>query len=475
MKHTYIILSTLFFLCLVEKPYAFDISKEFQSGYKKNIFFSREEFEEDMNYLIDALEQGHPNALYLHNKSNLEKVFEGEPKKAQYSAEEIQRTSLKVLHVVGDDHSGVYPFGDEEFYPPYKMKRIGNKFYVLESSDKEFQIGDEITQINNLPVDEVWADLGNLSKSPYGRIMDEVIYKNFKELMSLQYKIPAPDYKKVTIKIKHNTFSNSSICGEGSSKEIYLYECEGIPVLKIKKFKYEENDSSLIFNAIDKHKDIIIDLRDNEGGSLKLTKKFFEKFIEKGKYGNFFRKNAVLLKGSKYSKISYDMRLNFLFKKILYAGEPDRAKQAHWGNDIASLFYADAIYEKAFFQGESNVRYREIYILVNSNTGSAAALVAGLFKEYLNATIVGQEMFGSYKRFFWDPIFIVLPNSQLRVNFSSAYTDRTGTTDYPTKITWPTVDDLGVQPDIHISDSVKDFMNGTDSVLYYAVKKIKSE
>ncbi|KJD34242.1 hypothetical protein PW52_13410 [Tamlana sedimentorum] len=101
-----------------------------------------------------------------------------------------------------------------------------------------------------------------------------------------------------------------------------------------------------------------------------------------------------------------------------------------------------------------------VYVLTSNKTFSAATSNAALYKQLLNAKIVG-EATGSNPNGYQDMDSFVLPNSKLTITYSKRL------------FRLSHKPNCALQPDLIISQKWDDFLQGTDTVLKELIEKIK--
>jgi hypothetical protein len=98
-----------------------------------------------------------------------------------------------------------------------------------------------------------------------------------------------------------------------------------------------------------------------------------------------------------------------------------------------------------------------VYVLTSNQTFSAGTSNAALFKQLLNAKIVGQPT-GSYPNGYQDMDSFTLPNSKLTITYSKRL------------FRLSNQENIALQPDTVINETLKDLFEGTDTVLKELIK-----
>lgn len=214
---------------------------------------------------------------------------------------------------------------------------------------------------------------------------------------------------------------------------------------------YEET-----FHIIDSlnTKNLILDLRDNTGGSLK-------------EIGNLYG----YLTDSEYTLVNpLETKRHFVETKTMWSGRPTFI--GNFFKILATPFtLAYDLIKTKKFDGKTVVTYRytkpqqpketafkgEIYVLINGLSFSASSVLSNNLHGSKRALFIGEETGGAYNSTVAGTYLSrYLPNSKIFVpvwmmNFE---------TDYKVQ-----PDGYGIKPDIEIQPNKEDFLNGKDTVL----------
>lgn len=223
---------------------------------------------------------------------------------------------------------------------------------------------------------------------------------------------------------------------------------------------YEET-----FNTIDSlnSKNLILDLRDNTGGSLK-------------EIGNLYG----YLANSDYQLVNpLETKRRFIETKTMWSGRP-----TFFGNFLKILATPGTIvydiiktkkkkgklavyYKYTKSQSPKPMAFKgDIYVLINGLSFSASSVLSQNLHGSKRAIFIGEETGGAYNSTVAGTYLSrYLPNSKLFVpvwmmNFESDYKVEP--------------DGYGIKPDIKIEPKLEDLLNGRDTVLEKAINVIKS-
>jgi len=229
---------------------------------------------------------------------------------------------------------------------------------------------------------------------------------------------------------------------------------QGIGYFKVNYFAIDRQNfailSDSIFNRIDMDSinNLIIDIRNNPGGDSELADYLLSNIYDKPYKGS----SKIQIKRSEQYGKYLKGNFSWWFKPFLMSIKNLRD---YYNTPIGGI-YEDV----KGLKNPSNVHYRyngNVYLLINSNTGSTALGFATIFQDYKIGKIIGEETYSEVNEF--GEIFpFDLPNSQLWVWCSTKrYIRPSGEM---------TVG--GLKPDIYIKDK-------NDSILNYTINMIKNE
>lgn len=430
--------------------------------------FTKKETVEDLNLLLESIEKYNP-ALSVYNNNFHESGTEIIYSINKDDVSQLEYFSL-VSQIVSLSNEGHFDIGnwsdsfhkgfnDNSYkYLPIAVKVLENRIYIWNdySSENLLSKGDEILEINGKSASLILDQLEKFIPTD-GKIMS-----NFNRTVSLSFpwmyyfyidqsesfKLTLSDYKKGEIKnLEIKTLNKKAISlnyeknystlivepEEPSIKDLYEFKVEGeLAVLKLKSFYYRLAEDfrinpkklykELFSKIIDSEvKTLIVDLRNNTGGRKEFSNELLP-FILTEKTKGLFRMSESWEGKTKKYKI------------------PKRSKLA--------------------FRGK-------IYVLVNGKTFSEGSVVARLFREYTDATIIGEETGTRYEGFTaGSKQSIFLPNSELRINIPRYHLK------FPHSEKQMT-NNRGLIPDIRVVYSIKDLVEDRDLEMEYLREILK--
>ncbi len=242
----------------------------------------------------------------------------------------------------------------------------------------------------------------------------------------------------------------------------FLQKDSSIAYLKVKSFSFPYANFNRFFResfaTIKKGntKDLIIDLRDNGGGSLTACRNLFSYLVDQ---------DFVYLKGAK---------IDHKFNPYWY-GNGISNKMIALPFELASLIRLKKQEGKFYlnYKGTKPLHPKKdhydgkIYVLINGYSFSASALLAANLQQIKRATFVGQETGGGYNGCVAGYIpTLNLPNSKLKLRMGlypiipNAHSEIIG---------------RGIFPDQEIVTTIEDVVAGKDKELAWVMNDIKTK
>ena len=452
--------------------------------------FTQSQLKADFKLFCQALKEAH-SGLYRYNTQNhIDSLFAQTEKKIgpNMSQQEFYKLLLPVAVQIKCGHTKFHPdsnwstnfyFNDEKVFP-WRLYFQEDRAFVLGTYvDKiEAPEGSEIISINGKPISEIiktlltdffsdgnnttfkYIEMSHYFSAYYANLIEGpdsflVKYKNGGTFAEI--KIPA---------ISHSTIERfeERINTQNSSKPPYQLEMKSneTAVLTISSFWMEPDGLKFkkflknSFNTIrDKHiKNLIIDVRDNEGG--------------------MDRRGALLL--------SYLMDQNFDYYDRLEMTQRRKysfANQAHKPSFYGILRHLISKEKDGTFVWKHNKNLRKqrpqtnhfsgnVYVLINGASFSVTAEFAAVAHYLKRATFIGEETGGGYYGNNSGTFVIVtLPNSKLNVGIPMMA--------YYTKVKGYSHPDRGVIPDYEVKTRISDILQGKDPVLEFSLKLIEND
>jgi C-terminal processing protease CtpA/Prc len=459
-----------------------------EKAYNPTDTLSREKLQEDFSVIRASFEEGH-GALYRYStKEEMDAIFDAAFEKIDsgMTEREFLRLLIPVVGSVNCGHTNVRRSNfitwleNQPVILPLGIRYLNRKpFLVRNYSERDDIImGSELVSINGMPMDRIVSDLlpaissdAHIETSKFYVLSSSV---RFSHLFNIFYGIT----RKYEVRYKNaKTGEIQSVTLEGMKQKDILeifkkrypeqnkalpllsfQEVEGVPVLTIRTFSsgalkregfdYPEFLRETFQELADKKSpSLIIDLRDNGGGSDDFGKMLFAHLAEKD-----FRYYAALeIKNNTFDFFKYTN-----LPKDQWTFPESRVKKNERG-------WYDALgHPNLGIQKPIPPVYKgKVFVLINGRSFSATGETTSLMHYHKKAVFVGEECgAGYYGNTSGFMVVVNLPNSGISVTvplvrYSMAVDG------YP--------EDRGIIPEFPFEPTVEDVLVNRDSVLLYAV------
>lgn len=448
-------------------------------GQQNNSLLSPKEMSEDFEFLVKTLDEMNPDLYAFISKDEFDKkviIIRDEIKEPMTLLDFFLRVSY-LVHSVKQGHTQAsYMLG---FWQdcisgmiPLNFRVIDNQLFVKDnySSTSDLVRGSEILSINGIPSAELIDTLGKYTvketetfsslvlegKIPYYLWM---VYR-FNDGYKLKYVSPYEE------QIKTTTLSGLSIFDYGDKrypkrkKREYDFKIDenNVGILKAESFGVElepfKDFIDSVFLVIQNKKigNLIIDIRDNDGGDIVhgylildylATKPM--KFADK-----YFTKTCELTK-----EINNNNRIELSPLRKKYWPFDDNNYNEQLKNRSNGTIYETKL--KKLIPDPDKYKFKgKVFVLTNGLVFSSALPFAYMVKDYNLAIIVGEET-GIVSPAYGEPLRYELPNTQIKIMNSTSTIIR------PSGI----VNGRGVIPDHIVEANILDMIKGYDKVMEY--------
>lgn len=390
----------------------------------------------------------------------------------------------------------------------FSYKVLNDKLYIKSFNNKITQVkrGDEIIAIDGEPFSKIRSELiKNFSSDGYNTTyLNEVLdrgfigwyegIKNSKDTLNFMIKRKDSIVKVVLTAVRSgkedlaNDIKNKIVVDKNSSldkKQLvkeklklrykgtdendkpmldlqFLEKDSSVAYLKVKGFSFPHANFNKFFKESfaeiknGNAKDLIIDIRNNRGGSLKACRNLFSYLVEEDFI--YLKQGEIEHKFNPYwhakGLVNAVKGLTFEVANLI------RTKKRN------GKYYVNFKGTKPLHAKTNNYNGK-VYVLINGYSFSASALFAANVKGIERATFVGQETGGGFNGCVAGNIPVLnLPNTKLKLRMGlfpilpNAQTEIVG---------------RGIFPDKEINNTIEDVISGKDKELEWVMKDIKKK
>lgn len=434
--------------------------------------FGREEVLQDLNYLCESLQDAHYNLYAYTSKEEFEENFQNVKRTiVDDSISALQATTIfqKVISAANNGHTEIdfpgasyisYAYSGGTLFP-LEIAFENNKSLIRKNytSNSEIKIASEIVKIDGIAMKDVLEKI-------YPQISAERTYlKNAKIEM---YSFPRlywqvfgqQDVFNIEIQEGENTKRYAIdaiplIEGYENKRDELLNTKRGIKFIESSSYlnpgpfsgdeaKYQKFiDSAFVQINIKNTENLIIDLRNNSGGNNSFSDYLVSYIADKP----FNWSSRLTVKSSKFLKAhtrKYYDTTDAYFRKILDLKDGELY-------NVPLDECQPQVVDKRF--------NNNIYVLINRQSHSQAAVAAAQIQDYNFGTIVGEET-GDYPTLYASLFEYALPNTGIKVKVAKGQIVRVN----------GSKNQEGVIPDILIQDHLLDTK---DEVLNWLLLQLK--
>ncbi len=405
----------LFFLLFVS---------QFSLFAQNHEYLNKTELQEDLEFFREKLTNIHPlfsDIEYLNKwtkqyskvKTNIDDSL---------SLNDFYLKIAPLLAYLNDAHSNfMFPFqprmnymmnGDLSF--PFSVSINENRLFVEEYYGDDsllFAGGEEILEINTVPINEILDEMRHLKGSKSLSIIDistETYFRsflwmiyNFENGYDLKIKKDNDIIRLELPGIKNDQFIKNKKRYPRETKKTYSLELKNeskSAILRINTFAdlngfCEFADSAFKQIAANNSEQIFIDIRGNTGGRTVVIDSLM----------NYLTDKEYSLYKSVETRISNELKSYY---KENFPEKYKLIESFHVNETKIDSFYKSPRKKKYAFNGKK-------YLLTDFRTFSGAATFAGIFKEMKLGLIIGEETGGTIE-YFGDFMFFQLPNTRLQ-------------------------------------------------------------
>jgi C-terminal processing protease CtpA/Prc len=456
---------------------------------------------DDLNIYREIVETSHTGMYLYTSETEFDSLFSVAEKKISdnkiKNARQFYNLLAKLHTKLRCGHSNMFPTkqmfseidSSSQAFFPYKVKFIKDTLVVADNYG-DIKKGTQIISINNKSIKEITDDAFLIiSSDGYNTTLK---YHELDKDFAIKYFLLYGPTSEFSIKIKPyhtNATEEIKVTGikgkelpdenEENTKPVDLqFIDDKTALLTIRTFETETNKNQKKFFKFlkssfkqIKEKDIstlIIDIRENGGGddgndmelaSYLINKPFREdkyrklNTIDLPLYPEYLHQSWYQLMGVPKNK-SADAIKTKMHSQLL--------KEFYKADDNHYYFKEKAIIKR---EPQEYLFTGKTYILISGNVFSGGALFSALVRDKTDAIFVGEETGGGYYRHTGTiPLIYELPNSGIIFSIFIVINEQ----DVEQKLV---PNGRGIIPQIEIYPSVKDFVEGKDTVLDFIITK----
>lgn len=476
------------------------------SGFSQT--YTAEQIKEDLINLKNEIEKYHPDPFKYISKERFTFLQDSILQKVsgRYSLREAYFTFLPLVQAVGCGHTHMSPdrrllsksnsYSERPKFFPFSVRYINNQLLVSRnySADKKITRGTQILAIDGQPVKKVLEHLEKISYYNGDGINPNARkYYAIREFRKLYYLWKGEEDNFLITYLKQGQNKPKTTKIEGQSIDfmekmletrypdvdedttgIVSYRLidttQKVAMVDIRSFMYGikdygkntnfEGETRKIFRKLEENKieNLILDLRGNSGGIIDYSIFFLRYFANQpfDAYKLGFRDEGLQRLKQDYKK--YDA---YLAKEAA-----SRLNKEFTVRD--SDGYLESKYQQKQRPHDEFRFNKNVYVLMNGGTFSAAALLVSKLHNMGVGTFVGMTCGGAYDGCSAAQFSsIKLPNTELEISLPlGRILYNVDAQKYNKPI---------LQPDFEVNPNLEDFLNNEDTVLKYTLNLIKNK
>jgi C-terminal processing protease CtpA/Prc len=399
----------------------------------------------DLQNLREALDKIHPDLYHYIDKEELDSAYHEAIKKVSndLTAYEFSKTIAKFLSSIKDSHTNFNPQNLLFLGPkdkgtlPFFLIKIGDKFFIESMYENEYLKGKEVLAFNDLSAQDIFNEsiTFSLIEGSSRSAQEEIATKGMALVFSQMSRFKTSDSVKIkyvsgmdtiTKKVKSTNRMNLYLYkGSLIEKSVsYFFDHENKGVLKILSFQPKamglfKKEVANFFKEVARRgcSEIVIDLRNNQGGYVK-AHEYLMSFLNINKEQYVVQHVYKRSKFDPFSKMPYFKKNRF--KRKAKREYPFGIHSKEYDFMISELGSTSKITFNSVPDNEYNLTYNgKCTLVVNGLSMSASVLFAGWFRNTGRGEIIGWPCLGSISGTFGTNVVIDLPTTGLPIMIST--------------------------------------------------------
>ena len=383
-------------------------------------------WKEDLEIYKKGLEQKHIDIYHSINKEDfLEEWFKIYNNVESLSDFEVILKLMRLTRRINDGHTAVSLRNTSTHRFPFEIEWIENKWYVVKTLNKNKKIlKTTLESINGIPIDSVTHKISEIAQFVENEYSLKDRTGSYVTIAELLFNLNLIDSTNETTFSFRNNNELIQLDLNTITNDIWENSNLSIVTLTVPEITQPNGvNRDLWFTSISDTKAVYIN---------------FESYPTFEEMQVFGKQLVTYIQKNQIKKVIIDMRKN-------------------GGGDL----YVGTVLAYALNLADSIDWKNGVFLLTSNKTFSAATSNAALFKQLLNAKIVGQPT-GSNPNGYQDMDSFILPNSKLVITYSKRLFRLSNQVN------------TALQPDIIINQKKSDLLKNLDTVFMELINLIKN-
>lgn len=438
----------------------------------------------DLQFLREKLDLIHPDPYYYTSKQKLDSLYKTSLLKVsrELTIFEFTEVVAEFLNAIKDSHTNLNPmsllyYGETSRATfPFELREINGKIYIEQLSKCEKYTGCEVLEINGMDVFDLMrlSYSFSLTEADASEAKREIATKGMALIFNLTNQLEFLD--SIPMKLINNLDTIIHYIPRSSKREFlnlkqkaanmslsYIFDSNNRGILTISTFeprnlKRYKNELDVFFRLVAEKncREVVIDLRDNQGGLVRAQ----EYLLSYLNWNNRNHEIEYLYKRSDYDRFSllpfyqkwqFERQAKRVFPKGVISKEYEFFKSQKGTVKRIVYDYLPKNNENTSYDGKCT-------LLINGFSMSASVLFTSWFKSTNRGEIIGSPCLGTMSGTFGNGVQINLRETGLPVTISTLKFNPLHTKEVVFE---------AIQPTLKIAYSIEDLKQKRDPVLNY--------
>ena len=465
-------------------------SQKVQAQFKADSVFTCQAYLDDLDSLKHTLEVSHPNPYVFCGKDFFQQEFD-RTRLSITDSTTLQQFALKVaelMAVLRDSHSSIdYSYlsqlllKDHQHLLPFKIYSDSTGIFVERDRSKKLLPGLKIITIDHHHIDSLYSEVLKAASTEGDavvgkhRIADAVfptlvaMHSPLNKQADIEYMFQGSDsiYCTTVECVDMRRYRKAQkIYAEHEMDSLYKLKFGNgnqMAYLKIGSFAPSNRNQyrKFIYKSFEKInekgcKNLILDIRDNGGGSSAWVEYLYS-FLDSAGYNT--PNNVISISsriGKKRTAHMSKKSVKWVLEHFYKRDEDVQAFLRFYQNPLGKL--DTVFFHQPTKQKDKLVFKGNCYLMINGLTASAGVDFTNSFKQHHRGPIVGEPCLGPISGTFGNPTSYSLPNTEVRVILATIRYN------YDTTFVY---ERLPIQPDYWVPTRSMDLLKGKDTQLEF--------